>query len=389
MSDFDGSSRAAPALGSIFDALTQQDVLDLFARILPPEYLDPLKTIGPGYELLQAYATIVARFSRALVELDKSLHMLTSAGGAKARVTVQLYRQNAGAGALTVKSGTIVTTSVGGRDFRLIRDAAFGGADLGPISVDSEAVAPGFAWNVPGEKTTADGTVLAGSIDTIKSMVQDPAFADPTIRVKQVADATGGVLGTLDQIGADRGVLRSSGESDALFRARIRSLPDTVTPDAIKRAIAAMLDPYGAKATLIETFEVDYQTCWDADDHDPVTFVFDDPRSEIPFRNRWLGEDDHRGAFIVVVPELAAIQDVGMAYDDTAADQYQHVSPSTGGRRGSAAYDVPETASTTAVLQGGYDGFDLPKRAVYSGLWELLQNIKAASVSAIVELEGE
>jgi hypothetical protein len=116
----------------------------------------------------------------------------------------------------------------------------------------------------------------------------------------------------------------------------------------------------------------------------PNLFCFDDPRSAAPFRNRWLDETDYRGAFIVVMSSLPAITDVGFAYDDTASGTFGL--PTATGTRALGAYDL--TSAFTVVGVGGYDGFDLARQAVYKGVWDTMQAIKAVGISAAVELEG-
>jgi hypothetical protein len=46
-----------------------------------------------------------------------------------------------------------------------------------------------------------------------------------------------------------------------------------------------------------------------------VELAFNDSRTD-RFIPRWMGERDHRGAFVVVVPTFPAVADRGMAYDD-------------------------------------------------------------------------
>jgi len=386
---------AIPTLPAPYPALTQQDLLDVLDAVFPAEYLAPLKDPGPGYELPQAYAQILAFASTMIEYLATNAFILTSEGPAKATVTVSFSRQNAGAGAVTVKRGTVVSTSETGREFVTLQDAVFGGSDVGPIEVPAQARFYGWNYNVKGPVTLSSGEILEGEIDTVKLPLQEPVFADPTIYVEQVTDATGGRLGFLDGLGKDRGVDRVRGEPDQRYRQRVRSLPDTITPDAIQRVIAAHLAPWGVEPTFIETWSPAYQTCYDAPNqtypylgalYDPNLFCYDDPRTDVGFRNRWLDERDHRGAFIVQVPNLAPLFDTSMAYDDTAPSFAELRNPN--GARAVGAYDVPVDASADLV-QGGYDGFDVQKQAVYKGLYDLLQKIKAGGVYATVELEGE
>lgn len=377
--------------------------LAFFDRNFDAGWLAPLKnTPQSGYETLQAFAAVGARLSAAVANLERGNVIVYASGGSKAAGLVEFYRGTATAGAVTIAAGTIVTTSDGGRDFMTTQPAAFGPSDVGPIAVGVIAVAQGWQWNVPGTVVTARGEVLPGAIDTIKSFVQldpasvlpSPTFLDGTIQVKQVADTTGGADPMLDGLGADRGMVRRSGETDPAYRLRIRTLPDTVSKDAIVRQVTAFLLPYGASAQFIETFEQDYQSCWDAatgmppgPDFDNL-FVYDDPRPAFPFANRWLDDVEFRGAFIVVVPNFPTLRDYGSPWDDTAVDVAATILPSpTNGQRALAAYDL--TTTPPGGLPWCWDGFDSRKQAVYAALWELLQQLKAAGVSAILELQGQ
>lgn len=391
-------------------ALTQQDFLDLIARLLPDWYVSSLKVPGPGYEALQAFAKLGERLSTAVDNFDVGAFIMSAMGGNLSTVTVEFYRPNAAAGAVTELAGTIVTTSKTGRDFVTTQDAVFGALALGPISATAVAVAEGWEWNVKGEVTTASGVVLPGEIDTIRLSYQSPAYGDPTVLVKQVADAVGGRAAMLDQLGADRGVPRANPqEADPAYRVRIKAIPDIITPDAIVRQVNAYMRPlvpgYDAAANFIETWSILYQTCWfDAPvveggapqnqpsvppitfGYDPNLFTYDDPRPSPPFRDRWLDEIEQRGTFIFLVPLLPAFADVGMAYDDTAMGPTDLIT--TTGRRAVGAYDVP-VGLIASELQGGYDGFDLSKNAVYLGLFNLLASIKAAGVAFAIELENQ
>lgn len=465
-------------------AITQQQLLALLERLLPQGYLAPLRDIGPGYELLQAYAQMFARASQAVAILGGDAQIATAASGVKASGIVQLYRDSpnffdtpvsgqsgttaaivAGAPAgqarisglsnmgaasvghflildgcnaivnngtfeivsfvdsttvdivnaaavipdanngyivweevsrtVIVKAGTVLTTSKGGRDFLTTDDVTFLPYDLGPFNVPVVAVSVGYEWNVPGQVIAADGEALPGEIDTVKSLVEDPPLGDPSIKVSQLSPTAGGQDAALDALGSDRGIARNIGEDVEPYRNRVRFLPDTISPDALKRAIDNILRPVGATFEFIETFDITYQTAWDGPNtvippsaYNPNLFCYDDPDVEgIPFRNRWLDESDYRGGVIVIVPNIQPLQDVGMTYDDSAMNISELVSTETGGMRAICAYDVPSDFGF-GVLQGGYDGFDLPKQSLYKGLFDSLQNSKPAGVSVAVELRG-
>jgi hypothetical protein len=384
-----------PALPNPIEALTAQDFLDLFDRILPPGYIDPLKSPGPGYEALQAFAKLAVRLSLAVERLGSMSQVLTSTGGSLATGTVELYRPapNAEGIDVVVKAGSLVKSGRGGRIFATVADVTFAAAALGPFSVGVVAVAKGYEWNEPGPVLAADGTLLEGEIDTIEALVESPDYGDATILVRQTGDdAAGGEDAALDQHGSDRNILRLTNEADASYRGRVRALPDNISPDAVDRAMIQLSANYPISYDFIETWDITYQTCWDApgefisgSNFNPNLFCFDDPRSASPFRNRWLDESDYRGAFIIVLSALPAIADVGFAYDDasTAAGDLL----TAAGTRAFGAFDM--SSSFVLAPVGGYDGFDLPRQAVYKGVWDTLQAIKAAGISAAVELEGE
>lgn len=393
-----GVGAGAPQLPCPIDPFSQQELLDLFDRIYPPHYLVPLKTVGPGYEALQAFAAIGARLSTMVERLGCASFILSAGSGAYATGEVELYRGAVHPEGITVtvKAGTVVACSRSGRRFVTTADVTFAPAALGPFAVPVKAVAQGYDYNVPGLIIAADGTALEGEIDTVYSLSEDPEVGDTTIQVRQTSTpASGGADPALDQHGADRGIPRVVGESDTDYRARVRSIPDNISPDAVERVLVLTTSRYNIAYELVETWDVAYQTCWDGptepiagSNYDPRMFVWDDPDTDgIPFRNRWMDENEYRGCFIAVVAPIQPLADVGMVYDDTAVNAAAHVSPLTGGRRAFSSFDVP--SSFAGGLSGSYDGFDLPRQAVYKGLYDTLQNIKAAGIAAVVELRGE
>lgn len=539
---------------------SQQDILDLFDRLLPLDYLGPMKNdSGPGYEFLQAVAKMTERESIAVARVECGLLFLGAEGGAKATGTVEFYREtatamillsktsNAGTTAtvisdaelaatpgalvgrllrfrsgpargqtravtantattitvspafapaptaaggddytvelsgLTAKTGTVVTTSNGGRDFLTTQDVlltniqtllsavlsdvavtatvydttgfpasgtllvegeeitytgttatTFTGLVRGTngttaaahaidvevhqksnlvVSAPVQAIAEGWEWNVPGVVTTAAGELLPGDIDIVEKLIQVDSlfptvatFYDATIQVRNIAAMSGGKAGMLDQLGFDRGLPRRFGESDDAYRFRVRALPDTVSPDAIQRTVKDILTPYGASADFefIETFDPNYQMCWDAPSPNAGTptfdpsadlalsevFVYDDTRPASPFMNRWLDEIEMRGAFIVVLPNLATLLDQGMTWGDTAVTAGDHDAAATGGKRAFSAWGIPSTGISPLITPSFWGAGDAKKEALYVSIFDILQAIKAAGVAAIIELEG-
>lgn len=368
---------------------TQSDFLDLVDRVTSPSYLEPLKVVGPGYEVYQQDAAVKARVSLAVSRLDRVAYILDAPTGSFAQCSVNLSRA-AGGPAMTVKAGSIFTTSNGGRDFVLMQDVPFGNNDPGPYAATVQAVRQSYQWNVPGPVTTASGDTLPGDIDTVKNLIEDPVYSDTTVVVEQLNDATGGAPAALAQLGKDRGLVQNPSESSDQFRARVRTLPDTVSPGAIKRALARFLSPY-TTWRYVETWEPEIVGCWDAPGSDligtfdPTNFVYDDDRQQPPFRGRWLDENFYRAAFLVIVDDFGPLADFGMAYDDPGDAPADFENPL--GQRSVSAYDVP-TGYTHEQI-GAYDGQDYQKQAVFLGLYQLLKSIKAGGVAFSIELAGQ
>lgn len=374
----------------------KQDFLDLFDRILPFEYIEPLKSPGPGYEIYEGIATMFERVSYAVGRAECQLYISLAHGAYKSRGEVEFYRQNSINGAFTIRTGSVVRTTNGQREYVLLNDVVFGATDLMKIA-EVEAKQADFQFDVLGIVTDINGNFLEGEIDDFNLPILDPPFAEPTIQVRQTTVVDRGQPESLDLHGKDRSIVRSVGETDDEYRYRVRSLPDTMSPAALVRQLADIFRPFGVTFDFIETWENDYQGCWDAPDagipntvwgaFDPTLFVYDDPRADPPFHNRWMGPDDHIGGIIVVVPNVAAFEDFSYAYDDPAVTAADH--ETAFGRRAHAAFDIPDTIDSLLVLQAAYDGGDLARNAFYLQIYNLLQKIKPGGVFATLELEGQ
>jgi len=382
------------------DELDEAYFLRLIDKTFPAPYLEPLKAYADsGYELMRAFAAVGQRVARAVRALECGAFVIFAADAAKARTEVTFYRAAFTAGAVTIKAGARVRAPNYGVEFVVLEDAVFGATDL-TVTAHVEATDTGYEWNVRGERTTATGETLAGEIREISYPLMDPPYGDPTVHVRQPNDAVGGVAPILSGVGEDRGVPRLSGEPADPYRVRARSLPDTVSPAAIRRVVEGILAPYGIAYDLIETPQITYQTAYDAPSpnagvpteqavpptsplFDSTLFVYDDPRPEYPLRNMWLDEFEHRGAFIVVV-DLKTLFDVGMAYDDPGMIPSDFRDPLTQFGRGTPAYDST-SADSTLVYGAAYDGQDLLYNAMMFGLWQILQSAKAAGVAALIE----
>lgn len=366
--------------------LTEADLLSVLDRVFPEWYLDPLKADPEsGYEVFQAYAKALERVSLAIGRFECSSFILLSHGGFHSVATVEFSRASAAAGAFTLQEGTICRTSRTGRSYYLVADVEFGALDLfkeGQV----RAVAPGPEYDVAGPFSTADGAVLPGEIDRVVIPLEDPPFTEPTIQVRQVADAAGGQAAVLDQLGLDRRLPRLPSEVDETYKTRIRQLPDTVSLDAIRRQLDAIFLPRGFQYDLIETWESRYQTCWNHSGGGPTNAIFgpaaqwayNDPRDD-RFTPRWMSEADHRGAFVVIVPAVfPSFADRGMAYNDPATEGSVE--------RAVSAWSSPvlDGATLSGVWNGEDDDSSEGRAAFLRKVWDLLRSVKGGGVAVSI-----
>lgn len=319
----------------------QQHFLDLMDRLLPEHYLGPLKAPGPGYEYIQSISSIGARLSEAVAHEGTGQYVGAAPDGAYATGTVQFFRSGSSAGAYVILAGTVVATEAGYK-YATNSPVLMPAGSLGPITANVTSLVRGYLWNVDGPKTRADGEVLSGGVTKIISpLLVDGSLApvfDQYLMVKQAADTviSGGVDPMLDALGYERGIQRSSPpQSTDVYRTTIEQLPDTVSPGAIRRAVANFMSQpglLGLPYDVIETWEAPYQTCYDSPVNSTIpdqnftenglakgftsnVFAYGDPRPifmdtpadySLPYHitNRYMSSADVCNAFVVVVPDL-------------------------------------------------------------------------------------
>jgi hypothetical protein len=385
----------SPAAFSTAEPLTTDELLAVGVRALDPAYIEPIRDVGPGYELYQASAQVMRRCSLAVSGFAEDIYILTSRGGVLATIQATFFRQNASAGAGRMLAGTIVSANSRGAGFRTVADAVFGPSDL-TATAPAVALGYGYEWNILGPFIDPDGVTWPGELDTINLPLQSPIYFDPSILVRNDEASDGlGRPRTLDVLGGERALPRYTNETDANYRARIRTLPDTISPAAIKRQLANYFRQIpGLFWHHVETWQHEYQECFDAPDIVPTPtepysstlFVFDDPGPVSPIRNRWLGEHDYLGAFIVEVAMPPTISDYGFAFDDGALELEDVTT--TVGLGAFAAFDVSDSMLPPA-LAPAYDGVDFGIESFFGNLWTLLDSIKAAGVFVVIKIQEQ
>lgn len=307
---------------------TQADILALFERLLPASYLAPIKSPGPGYEYLQAVGQMAARASEAIGHVGTGQYIRSATGGTFSVGTVELYRTSTLGSAITVEAGTIVGTADG--YLYATQDAViFGAGDVGPHPVSVKAMVRGWLYDQPAPFTSAGGELIPGPVAVmVLPKVAAPVYFDPYLAVRQVTAMSGGAAPMLDGLGYDRGLSRMVDESDASYRARMLTLPDTVTPAAMQRVIKAtigdVVSAAGANYIYREIWDLRLMTAWDFPANQTLTlaalnvevspfngniFVWDLDQPNVPdqLANRWYGDVSDRGAFYIGLPNIPSL----------------------------------------------------------------------------------
>lgn len=156
-----------------------------------------------------------------------------------------LYAVGASVFAGTFEVGETIDVASGAAFARVVAEGVAGGIKHLAVvltSGPSSALAAGAAL----AGLTSGATATVRSNEHSSDFVAETATAawrvldwvdDYGLAVSNVASPTGGRVGFLDELGDERGIGRSPGESDDLYRARIREIADVVSPSAVRRAL--------------------------------------------------------------------------------------------------------------------------------------------------------
>jgi hypothetical protein len=151
-------------------------------------------------------------------------------------------------GSALAARGRVLATATGASPV-LVLEAVYGAfsATAGSIT-DVTGTRSGATLTV---STVENGAALATDVGTTTWQVM--SWSDKfRLRVANVAVVSQGAMGVLDAIGAERGIARSPGESDASYRARAKAIADVVSPNAIRRIGNRIWAPYSGSVCLRE-----------------------------------------------------------------------------------------------------------------------------------------
>lgn len=210
-----------------------------------------------GDEVYQAIARVFAHAAMRARSFAVSAYTRRASGARRGRVPLRLtWSATTTNGWTLVRDQVLFSTGWGAR-FRLLEDLSRAdGAPAGTLDIEVEAewagfeylVAPGTVTRFVVPETISPADSLVWSSDTTSlgkaefiasvSPPSRPTDPDPWLTVTNL-EVGDGATGLLDLIAMERGLPREPSESDEVLRARIRSLPDILTPAAVLRGVRA------------------------------------------------------------------------------------------------------------------------------------------------------
>ena len=372
-------------------AYSIDQLLAVALRALGP-YGSDLEFAGRGgWDALRAFARMWARVSLAIARFDAESSPASATGPVQSIVLVTFQRPTASAGAVTIKRGSLVRASRSGAVFRTDADLRFDVGVLGPLAVAAVGIGYGEEWNVEGQYLAPNGNILLGEIDTCDMLLQDPVFTDQSFTVTNPGEGTSGQLGFLDLHGADVDLRRIPGEADPHYSVRITSVPDRVSPNAVRRQVTMFMKSIGytdADWYLVEIPGFHYLSCFDSiedtyafrTEYDATLFVPDDPRPP-PIRNRLVDTAPREAAGVLEIRDLPAVEEWGFAFDDPG------VALADFDNRAVPAPDLDD--NFTVGRRSCVDGGDPQRQAIFRRLHDLLATVTAHGVIVDVHARGE
>jgi len=281
-------TRAAPANGSL--ALHDGDPLTLFVR--SPDGED-------SAELALEVASAVTLPGGSLAAVPVSVRATRrgfhgNVPDSRGRTIAFRRRSTASVVAATTTAANTITAGGGGDGF----DAGMVGAwvrfTAGPNLGTGPRRITGF--DDATATVTVDGAALVAGVGNNDLEVVD--LVELGVSAELSADLAGGAAPWLDAIGLERGLGRGIAESDASYRARLRELPDVVSPNAIYRAVSRILTPLGIPFRIYESRGVEVVGgAWDV-------LPWDDQAGFVGLLGRhhfWQGDHfEYQGFYLVV-----------------------------------------------------------------------------------------
>lgn len=236
----------------------QASLLALLRRTTDPDgWLDPMLADPDSSAALQAYVAQFARLGEA-VDYNSKVALISDApGGSPGTCTTTITRPSSGTSGTIPKGYAFV--DVNGVQYIVVTDVAVG-SGVTSVELPLQTIREAESVN------TEDDPEL--SISTINAVVQDSTDTTTLIAppgdasivatsfqaVAETTQVTGGASNYLSALGAERACFQQPGESTEAYRARVRNIPDTVSPVAVAEAVVGAANAAGAGAVILEPF---------------------------------------------------------------------------------------------------------------------------------------
>lgn len=352
---------------------------------------------GTGFSNDGASVTVTASTNRLTLRDEPEVltpdqigqYLLFTAGANLGRIArmVGYEPSSPGNGGVAILAAEWVTT-VSGVVGSFVPGEALKSATLGPIGTLLHLNGPYavIAWNNLAVPTT--GVVVTGlqsGATMTPSLTQlPPALAaesgtaawrvldwelDLGVLVTNPSSPINGRTAVLDAIGKERQIFRSPGEPDDIYRERVATPADVVSPNAIVRATNRVLAPLGLDGCFREVGQALFRGFFydgDPTSSDPaVAFAYDFDFAVRP-QDRWkvyLDYTEFRAFFLIGVPSTA-LGEFGFAYDNHP----------------SGAYDA-------APYLDFYDGYPVGQAAILRNVYNNVNAVKAGGVGFDLYLE--
>jgi hypothetical protein len=233
-------------------------LLALLRRTMDPDgYITPMLDDPDSSATLQALVAQFARLGRA-VDYNSKLALISLApGGSPGTCMATVTRAVSGTAGTIPKGYAFVDAR--NVQYVSVTDVTVHSGDVS-VSVPLTTLRQTEAVNSeddPDVSLAAVNAVVLDGTDTTALIAPpgDPSVVTTTFQV--VAETTqvlGGATDYLSVLGAERGCFRQPGESTDGYRARVRNIPDVVSPLAIAAAVTAAASKAGGGAVVLEPF---------------------------------------------------------------------------------------------------------------------------------------
>lgn len=197
--------------------------------------------------------------------------------------------------ATTTVTNTITDTGIGDRLDAGMDKTAFVRFTAGPNYPSVPRRITAITVGASTTTITVDGPALVAGVGTNDFDVID--LNDAGVLIEFDGDFTGATSGMLDFLGQERDLDRTGEETDDSYRERVHRLPDTVSYNAVYRAVSRILTPLGINFRVVESRRVSQFRGFFAD-LDPC----DDPLADILTNQRLVlgNRFDIAGFFVIV-----------------------------------------------------------------------------------------